>query len=128
MSLAEPRADLDWKQRYRGRVLAERTRLRDAFADAAEHQHRVLADLLEFNASTAYGTAHGFRQIRSLADFRKAVPIQDYAALAPWIERAATGERKVLSADEPALFFTSSGTTGAHKKIPVTARFMRTNC
>jgi hypothetical protein len=126
MSSAEPRTDPDWKQRYRGRVLAERSRLRAALADAAERQHRALVDLLELNASTKYGVAHGFRQIRSLADFRKAVPVQDYTALAPWIERAAAGERNVLSADEPALFFTSSGTTGAHKKIPVTARFMGT--
>ena len=31
----------------------------------------------------------------------------------------------VLSADDPAVYFTSSGTTGKHKKIPVTPAFMR---
>src|SRR6185295_2301852 len=119
MSSAELSTETDRKRLYRERVFGERTRLRHAFADVAGHQQRVLADLLEFNASTAFGGEHDFRKVRNLADFRKAVPIQDYAVLAPWIERAAAGEPNVLSADQPALFFTSSGTTGAHKKIPV---------
>ncbi|WP_405876678.1 GH3 auxin-responsive promoter family protein [Streptomyces sp. NBC_01136] len=112
-------------RRYRERVFGERDGLRAALGDAAGHQRRVLAELLEHNADTAYGRAHGFGSIRSLDDFRKAVPINDYAALAPWIERMAAGESNLLSADDPAVYFTSSGTTGAHKKIPVTASFMR---
>ncbi|WP_078887579.1 GH3 family domain-containing protein [Streptomyces sp. NRRL S-118] len=118
--------DPDRLRRYRERVLAERERLRAAHADAAAHQQRVLDDLVGFNASTAYGKEHGFERIRTLDDWRKAVPVQDYRTLGPWIERAAAGEPNVLSADPPVVFFTSSGTTGAHKKIPVTARFMHT--
>lgn len=113
-------------ERYRSRVSAERDRLRAAFADPAGHQRRVLEDLLAFNAGTAYGRAHGFARVRTLDDWRAAVPVQDYSGLAPWIERAAAGEENVLTADRPAVFFTSSGSTGAHKKIPVTPRFMRT--
>ncbi|WP_405590602.1 GH3 auxin-responsive promoter family protein [Streptomyces sp. NBC_01190] len=126
MSSAEAWADPDRLRRYRDRVLAERQVLRDAFTDPADHQRRVLNDLLEFNAGTQYGTQHGFGRIRTLDDYRKAVPVQTYADLEPWIERAASGEPNVLSADRPAVFFTSSGSTGAHKKIPVTPRFMRT--
>ncbi|WP_308295045.1 GH3 auxin-responsive promoter family protein [Streptomyces sp. NK08204] len=110
---------------YRERVLGERESLRAALADAEGHQRRVLTELLEYNADTEYGRAHSFDAIRSLDDFRKAVPINDYAALSPWIERMAAGESNLLSADDPAVYFTSSGTTGAHKKIPVTAAFMR---
>ncbi len=111
---------------YRQRVFQERAKLKAAFADAEGHQRRVLEDLLEFNAGTEFGRAHGFSGIRTLDDFRKAVPINTYADLKPWIERAAAGERNLLSADDPAVYFTSSGSTGAHKKIPVTPRFMRT--
>ncbi|NUU24319.1 MAG: hypothetical protein HOV68_22870 [Streptomycetaceae bacterium] len=111
---------------YRDRVFGERARLREAFADAAAWPQRVLDDLLAFNAGTEYGRAHGFARIRTLDDFRKAVPVQDYAAHAPWIERMAAGERNLLSADDPAVYFTSSGSTGGHKKIPVTPRFMKT--
>ncbi|MEU9794005.1 GH3 auxin-responsive promoter family protein [Streptomyces sparsogenes] len=112
--------------RYRARVFLERDRLREAFADPAARQREVLADLLAFNAGTAYGKAHDFGRLRTLDDLRSAVPVQDYAALSPWIERMAEGEPNVLTADRPAVFFTSSGSTGAHKKIPVTPRFMRT--
>ncbi|MGW0771521.1 GH3 family domain-containing protein [Streptomyces sp. NPDC002676] len=110
---------------YRERVLGERKSIGAALADADGHQRRVLTELLEYNADTEYGRAHSFGAIRSLDDFRKAVPINDYTALAPWIERMAAGESNLLSADDPAVYFTSSGTTGAHKKIPVTAGFMR---
>jgi hypothetical protein len=109
---------------FRERVFAERTRLRHAFPDAAAHQGRVLAGLLEFNAGTEFGRTHGFDRIRSLDDFRSAVPVMDYSALAPYIERMAAGEDNVLTADRPVVYFTSSGSTGAHKKIPVTPRFM----
>lgn len=110
---------------YRERVLGERKNLAAALPYADDHQRRVLTELVERNAGTEYGRAHSFGAIRSLDDFRKAVPINDYSALAPWIERMAAGESNLLSADDPAVYFTSSGTTGAHKKIPVTAGFMR---
>ncbi|MGX7757876.1 GH3 auxin-responsive promoter family protein [Streptomyces angustmyceticus] len=126
MSLAEAWADPARLRRYRERVLAERQALRDTFADPVGHQRRVLSDLLEFNAGTEYGKQHGFDRIRTLDDYRKAVPLQTYADLEPWIERVAGGEQNVLTADRPAVFFTSSGSTGAHKKIPVTPRFMHT--
>lgn len=126
MSSAEAWADPDRLRRYRARVSTERQVLRSAFSDPVGHQRRVLNDLLEFNAGTRYGKQHGFGRIRTLDDYRKAVPVQTYADLEPWIERAASGEPNVLSADRPAVFFTSSGSTGAHKKIPVTPRFMRT--
>ena len=43
------------------------------------------------------------------------------------VDRAHGGGReRLLTADDPALYFTSSGTTGAHKKIPVTPRFVQT--
>ncbi|MFJ6513903.1 GH3 auxin-responsive promoter family protein [Streptomyces sp. NPDC091406] len=126
MSLAEAWADPERVRRYRARVLTERERLRAAFPHAAARRRRVLADLLEFNAETEYGRKHGFRNIRTMDDYRKAVPVQSYADLEPWIERAASGESGVLTADRPTVFFTSSGSTGRHKKIPVTPRFMRT--
>src|SRR5205809_538597 len=87
--------------RYHERVFAERDRLGRAFRDPAARQWDVLTDLLAFNADTAFGREHGFGRIRTLADFRRAVPIRDYAALSPWIDRMADGEANVLTADEP---------------------------
>lgn len=63
------------------RVFAERRTLSDAFADADGDQRRVLRDLLEFNSGTRYGRQYGFDRIRTLDDFRKAVPVQTYTDL-----------------------------------------------
>ncbi|MET9451695.1 GH3 family domain-containing protein [Streptomyces cinerochromogenes] len=124
-------ADQGWgapghAERYRRRVLAEQARLAAELADLPSRQQNVLTDLLDFNRATDFGRRHDFAAIRTLKDFRTAVPIQDYAAHAPWIERMAAGEPGVLTADAPVVYFTSSGSTGAHKKIPVTRRFMKT--
>lgn len=125
MNTSDTPAGPDRVRRYRRRVFGEREGIRAALTEASAHQRRVLADLLEFNASTEYGRSNGFSSVRTLDDFRKAVPINDYAALSSRIERMAAGESNVLSADDLAVYFTSSGTTGAHKKIPVTPHFMR---
>lgn len=110
---------------YRRRVISERDRLIAAQAEMRAHQEDVLADLLDFNAATEFGKRYEFNRIRTIDDFREAVPIQDYEGYAPLIERMAAGEPNLLSADAPVVYFTSSGSTGAHKKIPVTRRFMR---
>ena len=115
-----------YEDRYRERVTAFRDRLAGERADLAAQQQEVLTDLLRFNQDTEFGRKHGFDRIGTIDEFRAAVPVQDYASLGPWIERAAAGESNLLSADDPVVYFTSSGSTGAHKKIPVTRRFMST--
>jgi GH3 auxin-responsive promoter len=116
----------DRPEAYRHRVLSERDGLLAALALPRQVMDRTLAGLVETNAGTAFGLEHDFKSIRSWRDYRSAVPIRDYDALAPWINRAAGGERNVLSADDPVVFFMSSGSTGDSKKIPITAEFMRT--
>lgn len=108
------------------RAESERQRLRSATLEAAQWPGRVLADMLSFNSGTAYARRNDLFRVRTVDEYRRAVPIQDYSAHQPWIERMAAGESNVLTADDPAVFFTSSGTTGDHKKIPVTPRFMKT--
>jgi hypothetical protein len=87
-------------------------------------QARLLTELVARHADTHFGREHGFSSIDNMADFRRAVPIRDYDQHASWIERAAAGEPRVLTLDEPAMFLRTSGTTGASKKIPST-RFWR---
>ena len=111
---------------YAERVFHERDLLARALREAQRWQQRVLAHLLAFNADTEFGRAHGFGRVRTIDEFRDTVPVHGYDTLAPWIERMAAGERGLLTADDPVVYFTSSGSTGVHKKIPVTPRFMRT--
>jgi GH3 auxin-responsive promoter len=121
-----PNVSADRFEQYRRRVLAEREELLTALRSPHEAQQRVLAGLLAANAETAFGAEHGFKSVWDWKDYRAAVPIRDYDALAPWIDRAAAGETGVLSADEPVVYFKSSGSTGESKKIPITREFMRT--
>ncbi len=112
-------------EEYLSNVFGQRQRIVDALGEAREAQDRVLRTAIEANAGTAFGREHGFERIRTVDDFRAAVPIGGYDAFEPWIARAAEGESGVLTADDPLAFFTSSGSTGAHKKIPVTPGFVR---
>ena len=101
-----------------------------AFARACDHPERVQRDLLARivarQSATAFGRDHGFAGVRTVADFRKAVPIAPYEAVAPYVEREANGERGALIAgDRVRLFALTSGTTAARKLIPVTGRYLR---
>jgi hypothetical protein len=99
------------------------------FEDATRRPGAVQRDkLLEIcgrNARTEFGRRHGFDRVRSVDDYRTAVAPNTYETLAPWIERVKAGESNVLTADDPLLFATTSGTTGAAKYIPVTPSYLR---
>jgi hypothetical protein len=105
--------------------LPEHRRFRRALGGVREAQAAVLRTLIEGNADTAFGRAHGFRQIRSLADFQARVPIATYEALRPWIDRAAGGERGVLTTAPVRRFEPTSGTSAGTKWIPCTAASQR---
>jgi hypothetical protein len=101
------------------------------FARDCEHPERVQRELLlrivTRQAGTGFGRDHGFGDVRTVADFRRHVPIAPYEAIAPYIEREANGERGALIAppDRVRLFALTSGTTAARKLIPVTDAYLR---
>lgn len=87
-------------------------------------QREKLREICTRNAGTQFGRKHGFDRVRSVDDYRAAVPPNTYETLAPWIERMTGGEHNVLTADDPLMFATTSGTTGAAKYIPVTPSYL----
>jgi hypothetical protein len=91
----------------------------------AEAQRDKLAEICTRNAGTDFGRRHGFERIRSVAGYRASVPPQTYDSLSPWIDRVTAGEPNVLTADNPLMFATTSGTTGAAKYIPVTPSYLQ---
>lgn len=100
-------------------------RLLDDARAPGEAQEALLRRILADNADTAFGQRHGFRRIADLADYRHAVPPQTYEDLRPLIERQeATGER-CLTAAQPVYYNRTSGTGGAPKNIPLTAKSLR---
>jgi hypothetical protein len=95
-----------------------------AAAEPERAQVAVLRALLRQNAKTAFGREHGFGAIRTVADYRRAVPLRDYEALRPYVRRIVEGEAAVLTADPVTAFATTSGTTGEPKLVPVTAAWL----
>jgi len=99
-------------------------RFQRVLQDPRHAEERFVAEVLRANAATVFGREHGFDKVRTLDDFRRAVPIRDYDALESWLERAAAGEPAVLTQESPLGFRRTSGTTKESKKIPITRRVL----
>jgi hypothetical protein len=112
-------------QAFAQRAHAAREAFRRSLRDARAEQDKLLARYLEANRDTEFGRAHEFAKLRSRDDYRAAVPVRDFAALQPYLERAVAGERGVLTAAEAVLFLSTTGTTGAPKTFPVTREYLR---
>nr|WKF57865.1 hypothetical protein HUO10_002359 [Paraburkholderia busanensis] len=95
-----------------------------AIADPALTQAKRLRQLLDTNRDTAFGRAYGFADIRDAAQYRERVPLQTYADLLPWIERAQRQTEPVLSAQAPRFFERASGNSALQKLIPYTPAFL----
>jgi hypothetical protein len=70
---------------------------------------------------TEFGKKHNFSQVNTYEDFKKLVPLQEYASVQPYVERMMQGEQQLLWPSETKWFAKSSGTTASRSKlIPVT--------
>jgi GH3 auxin-responsive promoter len=83
-------------------------------------QREFLLKLVRRNEDSAFGRAHGFSRIRSEVDYRRQVPIRDFEAFRPFVDRVIAGENSVLTKAGPFILSMTSGTTGEPKYIPVT--------
>src|SRR5579885_2537872 len=81
-----------------------------ATRDPRAAQERLLRSFVETNAGTVFGKEHGFARIRTPADYAAAVPIRDYEKLRPYMKRIIAHEHGVLTAQDPMMFVTTSGT------------------
>lgn len=87
-------------------------------------QEKVFKTLIQQAKNTAFGKDHRFAEIHSYEDFVKNVPIRDYEALSPYIERVKNAEENVLWKGKPLYFAKTSGTTSGAKYIPLTKESM----
>ena len=88
-------------------------------ANALADQEKIFRQLLTRAGNTAFGRDHRFSEIRTYADFTRAVPLRDYEDLKPYIERVKRGEPDILWPGRPAYFAKTSGTTSGAKYIPM---------
>lgn len=89
-------------------------------ADAVGSQTRIFHKLIKYGSRTAFGREHNFNTIQDYHAFKTQVPLRDYEALRPWIERIKDGEPDVLWPGLPKYFAKTSGTTSGVKYIPLT--------
>ena len=73
---------------------------------------------------TAFGKDHDFENIKTFQDFATRVPVRDYEALKPYVDRTVSGEADVLWPNKPLYFAKTSGTTSGAKYIPLTKESM----
>jgi hypothetical protein len=65
--------------------------------------------------------------INTYEDFEKRVPVRDYEALKPYVDRVVAGEEHILWKGKPIYFAKTSGTTSGAKYIPITKESMPTH-
>ncbi len=92
-----------------------------------ETQEKVFQSLISKAVETEFGRDHDFISINNHSDFVKRVPIRDYEALKPYVERVVAGEEDILWIGKPIYFAKTSGTTSGSKYIPITKESMPTH-
>jgi hypothetical protein len=86
---------------------------------ALNDQDGILRDLLKVGKTTEFGRDHGLEKVNSYAEFKEAIPIRDYEAFKPYIEKIKEGKHNILWRGKPIYFAKTSGTTSGVKYIPI---------
>jgi GH3 auxin-responsive promoter len=87
---------------------------------AVADQQNILQQLVKTGVKTEFGKAADFAGIKTHEDFIQRVPIRDYEAFKPYIEKIKEGKHNVLWKGLPIYFAKTSGTTSGVKYIPIT--------
>jgi hypothetical protein len=90
-------------------------------------QRRALMRKIARNADSDFGREHGFNHIRTVADFRRHLPIRTYEDFHPYMLRVHNGDVTALFAPgtHVLMFAMTSGTTGEPKRLPITKELFR---
>jgi hypothetical protein len=105
---------LDWYAGRRRRVLE------GVWRRPAQEQEVALRALLWSASDTEFGLAHGFRSIRTVAQYQERVPVREYADFKPLWDRALAGSCSVTWPGRCRDWVKTGGTTAGDKIIPVT--------
>lgn len=86
---------------------------------AVEDQEAIFKHLVKTAQKTQFGIDHQFSVISDYQAFKQAVPIREYEAFKPYIEKIKEGQQNVLWKGKPLYFAKTSGTTSGVKYIPI---------
>ncbi len=111
---------MQWKNRGVERFLA-------GAAQCRQVQQNILLEKIRRSADSDFGRKHGLNAIRSVADFRRQIPLTTYEYYRPYIERVKAGDfGAMFNAENRILMFAmTSGSTDSPKYIPVTSAFLK---
>ena len=87
-------------------------------------QQRIFQQLLHSGKNTLFGRDHWITSVKSYEEYREQIPIRDYEAFRPYIDRIKNGEENVLWPGKPLYLSKTSGTTSGIKYIPITRASM----
>ncbi len=90
-------------------------------------QQKVFASLIRQAKKTQFGSEHNFSKIKTFEDFAQQVPVRDYEALKPYVDKVVQGQENILWKGKPLYFAKTSGTTSGAKYIPLTKASMPTH-
>ncbi len=91
-------------------------------------QYNVWQDLLAAGQYTEFGRKYQFSSVQSLDEYKQQVPVQEYEAFKPYIERMMQGEENLLWNTPVSWFAKSSGTTSDKSKfIPISDESLKEN-
>jgi hypothetical protein len=82
-------------------------------------QERVFQNIIKKAQHTLFGKDHDFENIKNHQDFVQRVPVRDYEALRPYIDKVTEGQEDILWQGKPLYFAKTSGTTSGIKYIPI---------
>ncbi len=90
--------------------------------DPMTAQNNLLLGILKQNRETSFGLEHGFANITSYEEYRKAVSINSYETLHSYIEKQEEDKQPHLNSENPLMYARTSGSTGKPKFIPILKR------
>ena len=94
-------------------------RIKKEMHTAVEDQQKIFKELIKSAKNTAFGKDHQFDKIETYDDFKQAVPLRDYEAFKPYINKIKEGTQNILWKGKPIYFAKTSGTTSGVKYIPI---------
>ncbi len=94
-------------------------RIRKGMGTALQDQDATLKELLKVGRTTEFGKEHGLDKVNTYQEFKQAIPIRDYEAFKPYIEKVKEGKHNILWKGKPIYFAKTSGTTSGVKYIPI---------
>ena len=86
---------------------------------------KLLFKILRKSENSVYGKEYDFKNIKTIEDYRKKVPLTYYKDYEPYIERMINNEENVLVSARIEGYAQSSGSVGKRKFIPLTADDIR---